>query len=63
MRTLKEDFLLAKKGDGVAMEALLIRFRLLMHKKAWRTGKYDPDCYQECALAMCVAVTKFEIRK
>lgn len=63
MKTLKEDFLLAKNGDNMAVTSILNRFSLLMHKKAWQSGKYDKDCYQECAVALCIAITKFEIRK
>lgn len=62
MNTLKEDFILAKAGNEEAIEAILKRFSSLIHKKSWRNGKYDQDCYQECMIAVYLAISKFEIK-
>ncbi|BDP86044.1 hypothetical protein EfmAA610_32540 (plasmid) [Enterococcus faecium] len=63
IRTLKEDFILAKAGNEEAIEAILKRFSSLIHKKSWRNGKYDQDCYQECMIAVYLAISKFEIKE
>lgn len=63
MNSLKEDFILAKAGNEEAVEAILKRFSSLIHKQSWRTGKYDQDCYQECMLAIYLAIPKFEIKE
>ncbi|HFP8294682.1 TPA: helix-turn-helix domain-containing protein [Enterococcus faecium] len=64
MNSLKEDFILAKAGNEEAVEAILKRFSSLIHKQSWRTtGKYDQDCYQECMLAIYLAISKFEIKE
>ena len=63
MNTLKEDFILAKNANEEAVVAILKRFSALVHKQSWRTGKYDQDCYQECMLAIYLAISKFEIKE
>ena len=63
MNSLKEDFILAKAGNEEAVEAILKRFSSLIDKQSWRTGKYDQDCYQECMLAIYLAISKFEIKE
>jgi hypothetical protein len=63
MENLKEIFLLAKLNNQQAIETLITRFSPLMHKMAWKTGNYDEDCFQECAVAFLISIAKFEIRK
>ncbi|HEN1716283.1 TPA: helix-turn-helix domain-containing protein, partial [Enterococcus faecium] len=53
----------AKNGNEEAVVAILKRFSALVHKQSWRTGKYDQDCYQECMLAIYLAISKFEIKE
>ncbi|HFM7564898.1 TPA: helix-turn-helix domain-containing protein [Enterococcus faecium] len=55
--------MLAKNGNEEAVVAILKRFSALVHKQSWRTGKYDQDCYQECMLAIYLAISKFEIKE
>lgn len=63
MESLVETFLLAKSNDGQAIESLIIQFTPLIHKMAWKTGIYDEDCFQECAMALFVSIFRFEVRK
>lgn len=62
MKTLTEELLSAQNGDTLAIESILTKFSPLMHKKSWQTGKYDEDCYQECSIALYLAIFKFKIR-
>lgn len=63
MNTLKEDFILAKAGNEEAIEAILKKIQLVDTQKSWRNGKYDQDCYQECMIAVYLAISKFEIKE
>lgn len=63
MKSLAETFLLARSNDSQAIESLIFQFTPLIRKMAWKTGTYDEDCFQECALALFVSIFRFEVRK
>lgn len=52
--------MLAKAGDEQAFEELGTCFKPLIAKVSLRSGEFDKICYQECLIAMYLAIKKFE---
>lgn len=61
--SIRKIYFAARLGDGYALESLVVRFHPLMVKMSTKQGYFDEDCYQECAIAVILAVQKFEIRR
>lgn len=61
--SIQKVYLAAKLGEEHALEKFVNRFHPLMVKVSTRNGYFDEDCYQECAVAVILAVEKFEPRE
>ncbi|MCR1938557.1 helix-turn-helix domain-containing protein [Enterococcus faecalis] len=51
----------AQKGDVQSIEIILKRFQPLIKKECFFNGKINEDCYQECMVAIYLAIFKFKV--
>ena len=63
MREVLELIELAQAGEKHAEEELLRRYEKLIHKYAWRNGRYSEDCRQQLVIAFILAVRRFDLSR
>lgn len=63
MLSIKELLELAKSGDPLAEEELIIRYLPLINKYSRRNGKINEDCKQHLIIEFLLAVRRFDTNR